>query len=61
MGIVLAARDFDFSQEVVVAVNDVLDVCPLVKFAVPGCSDAQKLMKQGRAIVKKVREGGGVG
>ncbi|CAI5473672.1 unnamed protein product, partial [Closterium sp. Yama58-4] len=54
MGIVLAARDYNLECDVPIAIADVCDLLPLVKFASPACSDAQKLLEKGKSLVHKV-------
>ncbi|CAI5946244.1 unnamed protein product [Closterium sp. NIES-64] len=54
MGIVLAARDYNLECDVPIAIADVCDLLPQVKFASPACSDAQKLLEKGKSLVHKV-------
>ncbi|CAI5968299.1 unnamed protein product [Closterium sp. NIES-65] len=53
MGIVLAARDYNLECDVPIAIADVCDLLPQVKFASPACSDAQKLLEKGKSLVHK--------
>ncbi|GJP43624.1 hypothetical protein CLOM_g3064 [Closterium sp. NIES-68] len=54
MGIVLAAKDYNLECDVPIAIADVCDLLPQVKFASPACNDAQKLLEKGKSLVQKV-------